>query len=29
VRGEVFGGGDTLPFGFRAFEGLAPNDPVL
>jgi len=29
VRGEVFRGGDTLPFGVRAFEGFEPNDLVL
>jgi glyoxylase-like metal-dependent hydrolase (beta-lactamase superfamily II) len=29
VRGEVFHGGDTLPFGVRAFEGFEPNDLVL
>ena len=29
VRGEVFRGGDTLPFGIRAFEGFEPNDLVL
>jgi glyoxylase-like metal-dependent hydrolase (beta-lactamase superfamily II) len=29
VRGEVFHGGDTLPFGIRAFEGFEPNDLVL
>jgi len=29
VQGEVFRGGDTLPFGVRAFEGFEPNDLVL
>ena len=29
VRGEVFRGGDALPFGVRAFEALEPNDLVL
>jgi glyoxylase-like metal-dependent hydrolase (beta-lactamase superfamily II) len=29
VRGEVFRGGDTLPFGVRAFKGFEPNDLVL
>jgi glyoxylase-like metal-dependent hydrolase (beta-lactamase superfamily II) len=29
VRGAVFRGGDTLPFGVRAFEGFEPNDLVL
>jgi glyoxylase-like metal-dependent hydrolase (beta-lactamase superfamily II) len=29
VGGEVFRGGDTLPFGVRAFEGFEPNDLVL
>ena len=29
VRGEVFRGGDTLPFGIRAFEAFEPNDLVL
>ena len=29
VRGEVFRGGDTLPFGVRAFEAFEPNDLVL
>ena len=29
VRGEVFRGGDSLPFGVRAFEGFEPNDLVL
>jgi glyoxylase-like metal-dependent hydrolase (beta-lactamase superfamily II) len=29
VRGEVFRGGDTLPFGVRAFDGFEPNDQVL
>ena len=29
VRGEVFRGGDTLPFGVRALEAFEPNDLVL
>jgi len=29
VRGEVFRGGDVLPFGVRAFEAFEPNDLVL
>jgi glyoxylase-like metal-dependent hydrolase (beta-lactamase superfamily II) len=29
VQGEVFRGGDTLPYGVRAFEGVEPNDLVL
>jgi glyoxylase-like metal-dependent hydrolase (beta-lactamase superfamily II) len=29
VRGDVFHGGDTLPFGVRAFEAFEPNDLVL
>jgi len=29
VRGEVFRGGDILPFGVRAFEAFEPNDLVL
>ena len=29
VRGDVFRGGDTLPFGVRAFEAFEPNDLVL
>ena len=29
VRGQVFRGGETLPFGVRAFEGFEPNDLVL
>ena len=29
VRGEVFRGGETLPFGVRAFEAFEPNDLVL
>ncbi len=29
VRGEVFRGGDTLPFGIRAFEAFEPIDLVL
>src|SRR5205823_2283363 len=28
VRGEVFRGGDTLPFGVCAFEGFEPNDLI-
>lgn len=29
VRGEVFRGGETLPFGIRSFEAFEPNDLVL
>jgi len=29
VRGQVFRGGDTLPFGVRAFEAFEPIDLVL
>ena len=29
VPGEVFRGGETLPFGVRAFEAFEPNDLVL
>lgn len=29
VQGEVFRGGDTLPFGIEVFEGFEPNDLVL
>jgi len=29
VRGEIFRGGDTLPFGIRAFEAFEPIDLVL
>jgi glyoxylase-like metal-dependent hydrolase (beta-lactamase superfamily II) len=29
VQGTVFRGGDTLPFGVRAFEGFEPNDLLL
>jgi hypothetical protein len=29
VQGEIFRGGDALPFGVRAFEAFEPNDLVL
>jgi len=29
VQGHIFHGGDTLPFGVRAFEAFEPNDLVL